>query len=266
MILSLLLVGCKSNEVNQSPTCIITSPQNNAQFNINESIMVTVVAEDSDGTIAEVRLYINNVEHSVKTEFPYNFTINAGELSAGSHTLKAVAKDNLSATAEATVSITINAIRYTVGERALGGIIAYVDNTGYHGFVAAPEDLSTGIRWYNGTDITTGANGYAIGTGKTNTEKIVEIQGDGNYAAKLCYDLVLNGYDDWFLPSSSELLKLWDNKALIGGFTSGWYWSSSEGLDWLSSSSALCRTFGNPSQSATHVKYMTYRVRAIRYF
>ena len=24
------------------------------------------------------------------------------------------------------------------------------------------------------------------------------MQGDGNYAAKMCYDLVLNGYDDWF--------------------------------------------------------------------
>ena len=95
-------------ETNKTPTCTITSPQNNAQFSTGENVTVTVVAEDVDGTIAEVQLYVDNAGHSTKTAFPYNFTVNAGELSAGTHTLRAVAKDDQGAQGESTVNITVN--------------------------------------------------------------------------------------------------------------------------------------------------------------
>ena len=115
-----------------------------------------------------------------------------------------------------------------IGQEYQGGKIAYLDATGKHGLIAAPADQSAGIQWYNGSDIATGATGTAIGTGKNNTTKIVQAQRAGNYAAKLCDDLVLNGYNDWYLPSQDELKELYKNKDLIGGFTTGWYWSSTE--------------------------------------
>ena len=126
--------------VNKPPTCSITNPQSNAQFNMDEAISVTVVAEDSDGTIAEVQLYIDNVGHSLKAEFPYNFTINAGELTPGTHTLKAVAKDNEGAKVESTINIKIKHTEYTVGMSSHGGKVLYVDDTGQHGLIAAPSD------------------------------------------------------------------------------------------------------------------------------
>lgn len=60
-----------------------------------------------------------------------------------------------------------------------------------------------------------------IGSGKTNTERIVAVMGDyaytsadlssseisDLYAAKICSDLDYNGYTDWFLPSEEELSK-----------------------------------------------------------
>jgi len=49
-----------------------------------------------------------------------------------------------------------------------------------------------------------------------------------DYAAKICYDLVLNGYDDWFLPSKDELNLMYEQKGVIGGFAGAYYWSSSE--------------------------------------
>jgi hypothetical protein len=120
------------------------------------------------------------------------------------------------------------------GSTYAGGIVFYNDGTG-HGLVCAPTDQSTGsVQWYNGTNAITGATGIAIGTGMNNTHTIVGLQGVGNYAAKICYDLVLNGYSDWYLPAIGELAlmgKLQDMKlySFISTLNPQYhYWSSTE--------------------------------------
>jgi len=148
-----------------------------------------------------------------------------------------------------------------VGMPYKGGVIAYIDSTGQHGLIAAPSDQSTGIQWYNGSYITTSATGTTIGTGQSNTTAIIAAQGAGSYAAKLCEDLVLNGYNDWFLPSKDELNMLYQNKDLIGGFSSDVYWSSSDyyhDYAWYQ--------FFNSGIPYYTTKDNTYRVRAVRYF
>jgi len=77
--------------------------------------------------------------------------------------------------------------------------------------------------------VETGATGTAIGTRQANTTAIVNTKGIGSYAASLCNDLTVGGYNDWFLPSKDELDKLHTNKVAIGGFTDDNYWSSSGG-------------------------------------
>lgn len=390
---STIMVKIISEGANKAPTCNITNPLEGAHFSTDENIPVTVVAEDADGYIVEVQLYVDNVGHSIKTAFPYNFTINAGELSPGTHVLRAVAKDNDGANGEATVNIIVeqpdtespdfvtfsdgkipntwhttawyidntigyddiyslktmtnnsavvtsktcnsnmnfvefylrgsgtvdfyvdgskrkvcaltnswvkhgfyleeglhtfkwefidgveanlDAIRFknetqlAVGMYYKGGIIAYLDNTNQHGFIAAPENQSDGIEW-GGHGTTTGATGTAIGTGESNTTTIVEMLGNGSYAAKLCDDLVINDYNDWFLPSKDELNILYQNRNVIGGFTidSGSsyyssYWSSSES----SSGSAWLQDFRNGEQKNTcnPCKFANFRVRAVRAF
>jgi len=156
-------------------------------------------------------------------------------------------------------------IKLAIGDSYQGGIIAYIDETGKHGLIAAPTDQSDFIPWDLGNHITTNATGTAIGTGMSNTNLIVAAQGDGKYAAKMCADLVLNGYDDWFLPSKDELVILYQNRYKIGSFdnTYGIYWSSTEDTNYKCAWVVHFHSGGNLGISE---KLINYRLRAVRAF
>jgi hypothetical protein len=72
----------------------------------------------------------------------------------------------------------------------------------------------------------------AIGMGQINTTAIVKAYGRGRYAARYADAMVLNGYDDWFLPSKDEMASLYDADAAnrLGGFSlnPSDHWTSSQ--------------------------------------
>ncbi|MFY9310771.1 MAG: DUF1566 domain-containing protein [Bacteroidia bacterium] len=115
-----------------------------------------------------------------------------------------------------------------LGKKYGGGIIFYLDGSGQHGLVAAETNQSSAIRWYNGAYIVTGSTENAVGTGRETTLNIIDMQGAGAYAANLCEELALNGYNDWFLPSKNELNLLYQQRNIIGGFSEGYYWCATE--------------------------------------
>lgn len=148
-----------------------------------------------------------------------------------------------------------------LGQNHAGGIIFYLDDTGEHGLVAAPEDQGATMDWFNGEYVVTGAMGTEIGTGQANTSAIVAAQGEGDYAASLCDQLVLNGFGDWFLPSKDELNALYLSKALVGGFSEDFYWTSSE----YGEGSAWEQVFNTGAQYNANKNFLI-RVRAVRAF
>jgi hypothetical protein len=69
----------------------------------------------------------------------------------------------------------------------------------------------------------------------------------------------MNGYDDWYLPSFGEMVKLCNNKNIIGGFSSDDFYLSSSQNDnaWVYTSVRMydCSTGrGNKDQSFVKVR------------
>jgi hypothetical protein len=69
------------------------------------------------------------------------------------------------------------------------------------------------------------------------------------------------GYEDWHLPSKDELNKLYGNRAVIGGFGTGSYWSSSE----IDVNNAWSQDFGTGT-TASDSKSKQCSVRPVRSF
>ena len=94
---------------------------------------------------------------------------------------------------------------YEVGDEAFGGVIVYIDESGYHGLVAAKYESIRKLKWSTDNSIVTDLN---LGDdGKANTRIIVDYYngiGESAPAAEYCDNYVSEGFDDWFLPSIDD--------------------------------------------------------------
>ena len=160
-----------------------------------------------------------------------------------------------------------------IGDAFQGGKVFYIlqsTDAGYeanlqHGLICATVDQSTtaGIRWNNGTNYNISTTSSNIGSGNTNTAAIIGSQGTStSHAAGLAKSYNGSSYTDWFLPSSNELLQLYNNKTAAGiTIAAVDYWSSTQS----STSTAEGIDFSN-GYYFTDSKSVLYRVRAIRKF
>lgn len=154
--------------------------------------------------------------------------------SAGVAGLGYVAGAHTDSTAIANMGF-ITSLSYSVGLNSdLGGYVFYVTPDGKHGLVAALQDQSSGVSQYA--------------------------------ADNVCNDSTMhdaNGrkFLDWRLPTRRELNMMWTQRTVIGGFTTGVYWSSTQ----FDFNDGWRQNFATGSQSDSHKNYQ-YRVRCVRVF
>jgi hypothetical protein len=108
---------------------------------------------------------------------------------------------------------------------------------------AAPANWLTGTTgdpvrtWATGTGNQTttvlGALETAIGSGYKNSLAIVAQKGNVAATSAAVEARVYQGNSktDWYLPSKDETIELYLNWASVGGFSTGYYWSSSDSVD-----------------------------------
>lgn len=172
--------------------------------------------------------------------------------------------------------------RPKVGDFHLGGIIAHIaepGQTGYiegevHGLIISEFDLgevSIGRKTYKAN------TGIDYGSGAENTQIIIQKNMDDGLqeAARLCNDLNINGFDDWFLPSINELSLIFKNVYSSDLFSNSRYWSSSE-MRWSPRNKQIQYIVSmgfqgstEEGKTVTHIisnETISGRVRAARYF
>ncbi|MEI6580666.1 MAG: immunoglobulin-like domain-containing protein, partial [bacterium] len=127
----------------------------------------------------------------------------------------------------------------TLGTSWQGGKVAYVNGSG--GFIVTDNDITSADNASCSAVHPIGqgqgaGTGSAIGTGKANTDALVALCGAGPNSATVAHALVLNGYSDWYVPSSGEFITMSLNKNAINAnfVDSTNYWSSTTS-GWLSS-------------------------------
>jgi len=180
-----------------------------------------------------------------------------------------------------------------IGEISESGGMVFYDkgeySDGWRYIEAAPEDITGEIEWGCFNTPIAEARDLELGMGKSNTEAIVAFhdsledyygnpsvcsaESNGTVAAKTVSRLVINGYDDWYLPSEYEAKLMYENLHLngLGNFEDAdgesgisLYWTSTEHDD--NTATAVDFSNGDRGWNCKQCAFGLTRIRAIRYF
>jgi|TARA_B110000091_G_scaffold199978_1_gene230307 hypothetical protein len=166
----------------------------------NTAPVVTLIGESSI-TVMQNDTYvdlgataIDNVDGDLTSNI--STTSNVDTSTLGTYTVTHSVSDASGNNGSASRQVVVMVQSLAIGQPYQGGIIAYIDSTGPHGLIAATADYNGTLNWDD--------------------------------AVSYCNGLTVGQYDDWYLPSKFELNLLYEQQTAIGGFTGGFYWSSTE--------------------------------------
>lgn len=228
-------------KASQSNTINVTWTERATNATIYKLILTNIAKNTSTA------IYIDAISNASSYEERYDrFTFTLGALEKGQYKYEVLQDAN----------------GYAAGD-ALGGGLFVFEDSGY-AYISAAADQSTDAPWgCQGTDIS--GTLTAVGTGSANTALIVAGCATSGISARICDELTLNGYSDWFLPSLDELAQMYTKLAAdgLGNFANHTYWSSTQ----ESATQAYTIDMNNGNQG-THAKDNTSNryTRAMRRF
>jgi hypothetical protein len=102
---------------------------------------------------------------------------------------------------------------------------------GSYYLVCSPDQYESTLCWK--TSDTSTSNTDSSTNGKANTAAMVSVGISLHPAGQYCVNYTAGGYNDWYLPSYSELSDLFDQRTVLenagaDNFISGYYWSSTQ--------------------------------------
>ncbi|MDG1332978.1 MAG: hypothetical protein P8P74_11660 [Crocinitomicaceae bacterium] len=163
-----------------------------------------------------------------------------------------------------------------IGKNGEGGIIFYLDTVNCVGLSALAFDMPGTYEWgCTGLFISPGSWVSVYGLGAVNTAGIVDTCQTFGTAAEICYNLDVEGFDDWYLPGADEALEM--NRQIgfgasehgltganqnIGNFNGSHYWTSTQ----VSDISAKAIEMDEYPTANYMYKVSMFRVRPIRIF
>ena len=239
-----------------------------AGYNSLGSNKLYIENSDSNAPLIYGEFDNNKVKINGDCEIAGEFTISNYTLPAEDGTTGQVLETDGSGNVSWAYPSQVHYVGEKIGTNGADGIVFWVDHTGEHGLICSAGVLSlvTGIQWYNGSDVLTGASSDYDGA--TNTGDIIDVQGSGSYAASICaeYSTPNTNPGDWYLPSIQEFRELAGSVYEIyratnfENFLRLDYWTSTEFSDQTALS---CDLDGVTSYTD---KATLYRVIAIRAF
>jgi len=162
-----------------------------------------------------------------------------------------------------TITVQPGSPSLVIGQYYAGGNIAYLDNSGQHGFVVYGDGTSVAMDQWAIAYTTTGASGFQIGDGSINTAAINASV--PSLPALSCSNGGFNGYNDWVMPSYDEMGEI-IFQHLNGYFPAlgqPFYWTSTENSN---PSKAWKRNAADNSVSSSDKLLNIFDTVAIRYF
>lgn len=117
-----------------------------------------------------------------------------------------------------------------IGSTGPGGGIVFYDAGSQQSWgrylEASTKDIAIKGDWCDQWRILIGASGKVIGSGKKNSESI--LNECGSSAAMFAQSFRGGGMSDWFLPSINELSQIFKQKKFFSRLDCSYYWSSTE--------------------------------------
>jgi hypothetical protein len=210
-------VSTRSPGSNTNPTTVLKLQSNNLSDN-----------SGATGPANSLTNFLNVTQWQAGSNYFSNNTLYA--VVPGTKNLNMIVTQDLpSSRSIANVNISMNVVDPTVGSTWRGGTYLgkyLLNQSGYSWIyvILADSSVETSQRFRTNTNPTNGPGVMQDGGdfGETNTEYYVNYTSNDYQAAKAAFNLVHNGYSDWYLPAKRELALY---PAALGA--SKTYWTSS---------------------------------------